>query len=330
MEIRRLEGILPVEGVSRELPLKLENFSYYDMKKLLSQVSSGARKGDSKEEFERLLLRATFLEYTREGKALLRVGSHTVTATVEGERVFLPGQELLLKVKSVSPGRVELSLLEPSGFSALIKKSLPLLFKVEPGSFYRLFNPQFVALFLELVRERYPELYRELKGYFEGEKLFPSKELVLSLLILLEPESYKKLKEKMAGEFNREKIKELLYFAVGALLLFNSLKVVVLPLCEGDLCLKAVFGSYQGLSSCFVEGQSPLGDFMAFFKSLGSSVSCQVAATGKLKELISVERIKELLEEEGLNPVLVELVEPSEVERFKRELLKGSVLELTV
>ena len=56
MEIRRIEGILPVEGVSRELPLKLENFSYHDMKKLLSQVSSGARKGDSKEEFERLLL----------------------------------------------------------------------------------------------------------------------------------------------------------------------------------------------------------------------------------------------------------------------------------
>jgi hypothetical protein len=329
VEIRRIEGILPIEGVSRELPLKLENFSYYDMKKLLSQVSPGAGKGDKKEEFDRLL-RATFLEYTKEGKALLRVGSHTVTATVEGERAFFPGQELLLKVKSVSPGKVELSLVEPPSLTTFLKRSLPLIFKVEPGSFYRLFTPQFVAFFLEIVRESYPEFHRKLKEYFEGGKLFPSKELVVSLLILLEPESYKKLKEKMAGEFNREKIRELLYFAVGALLLFNSLKIAVLPLCEEDLCLRAVFGSYQGLSSCFVEGQSPLGDFMAFFKSLGSSISCQVAATGELKGLISVDRIKELLEEEGLNPVLVEFKEPSELEKLKRELLKGSVFEITV
>ncbi len=100
MEIRRIEGILPVEAVSRDLPLKLENFSYHDMKRLLAQISGGGSKGDKAQEFENLLLRALFLEYAPDGSALIKVGDKVLRARIEVDKEFKPGQELFLKVKS--------------------------------------------------------------------------------------------------------------------------------------------------------------------------------------------------------------------------------------
>ncbi|WP_456419667.1 hypothetical protein [Thermovibrio sp.] len=327
LEIRRIEGIIPVEAISRDLPLKLENFSYYDMKKLLAQISKGAAKGDKGQEFENLLLKALFLEYTPDGKALLKVGNSVIAARLEVERSFEPGQELFLRVKSTSP-RIELSLVEGKGL-ALLGKLLPELFKVNGALVYSVLNEKVRKEVLEFVRLNYPELYRELSAFFSKGELLPGKELLISLLLILRPEVYKRVKGELPKEVNRQVIKELIEFTVGSLLLFSTLGVLLLPLSGEGFEGRVIFGSYEGLQVALIDGKSPLGEFLGLVRAIGSSVSVELSGSRELLERIKEEELLNLLKEEGLKPVSVKKVDRERLEEVKRKLIKGSFVEFS-
>ncbi len=109
MEIRKIEGIIPVEAINRDLPIKLENFSYQDMKKLLSTTVKGERKKSVTEELEGRLIKATFEGFTDEGKAKLKIGEKTITAEVRVDSNLKPGDLLTLSVRSTYP-EIELKL----------------------------------------------------------------------------------------------------------------------------------------------------------------------------------------------------------------------------
>lgn len=318
MEIRRIEGVLPVEAVSRDLPLKLENFSYRDMKKLLSQIT---RKG---EDFEELLLKATLLELPSPGRAKIKLGDTVIEARLEAAGTFRPGQELLLKVKKLSP-EVELSLVEPASLLDAVKRTLPKLFELSPRLLHHLLSPQVSAVVLEKVRELFPGLY----PFFKRGELQP-KELLIYLLTLLKPEVYEEVKPHLPEGLDREKIKELLEFTVGALLLYRSLKVLLLPLSAENFWGRALLGVKEGVGVAFIEGEGEAGEFKGAVRALKNSVSLEYWTSGELKERFNPEEVKELLREEGLTPVSVREVEAERLLKVKRELLKGSLVEFTV
>lgn len=327
LEIRRIEGIIPVEAISRDLPLKLENFSYYDMKKLLARISKGAAKGDKGQEFENLLLKALFLEYTPDGKALIKVGDSVIAARLEVERSFEPGQELFLRVKSTSP-RIELSLVEGKEL-ALLGGLLPELFKVNGGLIYSVLNERVRKEILEFVRLNYPELYRELSAFFSKGELLPGRELLISLLLILKPEVYKRVKGELPKEVNRQVIKELIEFTVGSLLLFSTLGVLLLPLSGEGFEGRVIFGSYEGLQVALIEGETSLGEFLGLVRAIGSSVSVELSGSRELLERIEEGELLNLLKEEGLKPVSVKKVDRKRIEEVKGKLIKGSLVEFS-
>jgi len=324
VEIRRVEGIIPVEAISRDLPLKLENFSYYDMKKLLSQISKGAWKGDKGQEFENLLIKALFLEYTPDGKALIKVGDKVLTARLEVEREFEPGQEILLRVKSTFP-EVELSIVEGKAFSTL-SKLLPKIFELNGFLLHKIFTQKVKQEVLSFARENYPEVYGELLRFFKGE-LLPGRGLLLSLLMVLEPEVYKRVKGEFPKEVNRERIKELIEFTVGSLLLFSALNVLLLPLSGEDFKGRVIFGQYEGMEVALVEGETSLGEFLALLRAIGNSVSVELSGSGELLERIKEDEVERLLKDEGLTPVSVKKVAKEKIEEVKGKLLKGNLVK---
>jgi len=323
MEIRRIEGIIPVEAVSRDLPLKLENFSYKDMKKLLSQIT---RKG---EEFEELLLKATLLELPSPGRARIKLGNTVIEARLEAAGPFTPGQELLLRVKRLSPA-IELSIVEPTSLLKAVKRVLPKLFEVNLRPFKALLSPQVSAVVLEEVKRELPELYPAVKAFIEGGELRPGRELLIYLLTLLKPEVYKRVKPYLPGELNRQRIKELLDFTVGAVLLYHSIKVLLLPISGEGFWGRALLGVKDGVGVAFIEGEGSLGEFKGAVRALKTSVSLEYWAQGELKRRFNPKEVEELLKEEGLTPVLIREVEAERLLKVKGELLKGSLVEFTV
>jgi len=103
MEIRKVEGIIPLEAVSRDLPIKLENFSYKDMKNLLSRTIEGERKGNISEELGKNVFKAIFEGFTEGGRARINVGGRVISAEVDAELNLIPGDRLTLMVISTEP-----------------------------------------------------------------------------------------------------------------------------------------------------------------------------------------------------------------------------------
>jgi len=110
MELRKIEGIIPVEAINRDLPIKLENFSYQDMQKLLTTTLKGEKKKNVAEELEGKLIKATFEGFIENGKAKLKVGEKTIVAEVKVNSNLKPGDVLTLSIKSTYP-EVELKLI---------------------------------------------------------------------------------------------------------------------------------------------------------------------------------------------------------------------------
>ncbi|WP_457680043.1 hypothetical protein [Thermovibrio sp.] len=325
MEVRKIEGIIPVEAVSRDLPLKLESFSYYDMKKLLSTITKGSFKKDKGEEFEGLLLKATVLGTLPDGRLRLKLGDALITARPEVEREFREGEEITLRLKSISPS-LELSLVEgvPLNFSNL----LPKLFNFSLNLDF-LLRGSLAEKLLRLLRESSPELYEEISSFVKEGRAVPSRELLFLLLFTLKPEVYGEVKGELPKGVNREKLKEAVEFLVGALLLFNALKVLLLPVSLKGFKGRVLFGSLDGISAALLEGETPLGSFASLVRVLKSSVSVKLSGKGPLLKGLDPCSLKELLKEEGLNPISVELVPFSEVEKFKGKLLKRGLINFS-
>ncbi len=321
MEIRRIEGIIPVEAVNRDLPLKLENFSYSEMKKLLSQVLKGESKEKLRGDFEGLLLKALVVELLKDSKVKLKVGDFLLTARVKVEEGLSPGTEVLLKVKSFTPKKLELSLVKTLPLKALT--SLPFSY-LKRLNF--LFNGKVKEVLLREASELFPEFLQGLERFLLSNTPTLSRELLLSLVILSRKDVYERLK----GELPRkEEIRELLEFTANSLLLYSFLRLLVLTLKEEAFKGTAVFGDYEGIAIALLEGETPLGELKLLLRLLGRSLSIEISSTKEFKERFKEKELRKFLKEEGLNLVLLKEVKDSEIEEVKRKLLKGQLIEFT-
>jgi hypothetical protein len=320
MEIRRVEGVLPIEAISRDLPLKLENFSYQDMRRLLAQITGGEPKGDKAQEFENLLIKALFIDYTEEGRARIKVGEQVLTARLEVEQEFKPGQTLLLRVKSFYPElKLSLVLVENQKVKELIRELLTSRPKSDYFQAVLLIRETLAEEIKKIAAERYPQLL-PLFNSGKGVEL-------ISLLLLLNPEVRERLKDKLPKELSGERIKELLQTAVGVYILRSLIGASIIPIAGEDFEGRVLIGEDGGISVAIIEGESSVGKLLAAVKSLGRSISVEFAGSEAILERIEVEEVKKLLEEERLIPVAVEKVDAKKIEELKRKLVKGSFVE---
>ncbi len=208
-------------------------------------------------------------------------------------------------------------------------KSLSLLAKLPPVLFkkgtllFSVLNPQVRRELLSYLKVNDPDLYGHLSSFLS------KGELLLTLLLLLEPRLYKRVKPYLPGEVNRERIRELIGSVVASLFLFSTLNLLLIPISGKGFEGRVLFGSYQGMEVALIEGQTPLGEFLALVRAVGSSVSVELSGDERLVERLREEELFKLLEEEGLKPVSVRKVERERIEEVKGKLLKGSLVEFS-
>lgn len=338
MEIRRIEGIIPLDGISRNLPRKLENFSYSEMKKLLSVISSGAQKKGVEEELTSLLIKATFEGFTPEGKAKLRSGQLILIADVEVDREFKVGEELLFRLKSTSP-RVELSLVRREELlETLLTKLRGLLSHFSEGRtlfpLELLKRPAVLSLIESYVSAHYPELVGEFKKFLK--ELSPdfskgvlSPFLLFSLLLLLEDELFSQLKKELRGELTKDYLSGLLSSFLSIYALFVIGGVVVLPfLFDDEFKGEVYFSPKDGdVLKVYIEVETRLGKLGVFIQLLNDSLSVEAVTESKeLRELLlkEEETLRRELEEEGFRLVLFRVSGDVKYgEEKKREIFKG-------
>ena len=320
MEIRRVEGIIPVEGINRDLPLKLENFSYHEMKRLLSQIGAGEQKGRANTEFESLL-KAVFLGYEGKNRGRFKIGNTQFTAQLEVDRAFQPGEEVLLRLKGVGE-KIEFSLVLPvkKKLSEILKGELPNLL----SKTVKFPDRELLSLLLPLVEREYPEVATGFRGFLVSERFF-SPYSIFSLLLLLKPEVRSELEKRGVKLPSVKEVKELVNHLLGLYSLYALLGVLEIPI--------YIDGSFRGrvfyrqgkeeLSQAFIEIDTALGEFGALLKLLGKNLSVEYWGSGKVLERIDPEEVKRRLESAGLKPIVVRAVSKSEAESFKREFFRG-------
>jgi len=320
VEIRRVEGIIPIEGISRDLPLKLENFSYYEMKKLLSQITGGEQKGKANTEFE-TLLKAVFLGYEGKGRGRFKLGNSEFTARLEVEREFTPGEEVLLRLKEIGES-IEFSLIHP------VSKKLSEVLKGELSNLltqvFKFPDREVLNALLPIVEREYPELLPEFRLFISSEKVY-SPYLLLSLLLLTKPEVRSELEKRGVKLPSVEEVKSLISHLIGLYSLYSLLGVLEVPIYIDESFKGRVFyrTEKEGISTAFVEVETKLGEFRALFKLLGKNVSVEYWASDEILDRLNEDELREKLESVGLKPVLLRRVEVEEIENFKRELFKG-------
>lgn len=320
MEIRRVEGIIPIEGISRDLPLKLENFSYYEMKKLLSQITGGEQKGKANTEFE-TLLKAVFLGYEGKGRGRFKLGNSEFTARLEVEREFTPGEEVLLRLKGIGES-IEFSLIHP------VSKKLSEVLKGELSTLltqvFKFPDREVLSALLPIVEREYPELLPGFRLFISAEKVY-SPYLLLSFLLLTKPEVRSELEKRGVKLPSVEEVKSLISHLIGLYSLYSLLGVLEVPIYIDESFKGRVFyrTEKEGISTAFVEVETKLGEFRALFKLLGKNVSVEYWASNEILDRLNEDELKKRLESVGLKPVLLRRVEVEEIENFKRELFKG-------
>ena len=320
MEIRRVEGIIPVEGINRDLPLKLENFSYHEMKRLLSQIGAGEQKGRANTEFESLL-KAVFLGYEGKNRGRFKIGNTQFTAQLEVDRAFQPGEEVLLRLKGVGE-KIEFSLVLPvkKRLSEILKGELPNLL----SKTVKFPDRELLSLLLPFVEREYPEVATGFRGSLVSERFF-SPYSIFSLLLLLKPEVRSELEKRGVKLPAVKEVKELVNHLLGLYSLYALLGVLEIPI--------YIDGSFRGrvfyrrgkeeLSQAFIEIDTALGEFGALLKLLGKNLSVEYWGSREVLERIDPEEVKKRLESAGLKPVVVRAVSKSEAESFKGEFFKG-------
>jgi hypothetical protein len=324
VEIRRIEGILPIEGVNRDLPLKLENFSYRDMQKLLSLISKGEGKGNPSSEFENLL-RATFLEYLSGGKGKIKVGDLILSAKLETDKTFKPGEEILLKVKNLNE-RVELALVFPLKvkLSEILRASINRIF----GStikFPKLSQEELEVVF-QFIKDSIPELIPEFKAYMSRENVIFSPHYILSLLALLKDEVRSKLKNPPS----KEEIVEVMSNLISLYSLYALSNVLTVPVYIDEDFKGKVFYSKRDISRAFIDISTSKGNFKAVVQLVQNQASIEYSATGELSKHVKPNELEEILRKVGLKPVFISQVKERRVEEALKELLKGEGISLEI
>ena len=327
MEIRRVEGIIPVEGINRDLPLKLENFSYHEMKRLLSQIGAGEQKGRANTEFESLL-KAVFLGYEGKNRGRFKIGNTQFTAQLEVDRAFQPGEEVLLRLKGVGE-KIEFSLVLPvkKKLSEILKGELPNLL----SKTVKFPDRELLSLLLPLVEREYPEVATGFRGFLVSERFF-SPYSIFSLLLLLKPEVRSELEKRGVKLPSVKEVKELVNHLLGLYSLYALLGVLEIPI--------YIDGSFRGrvfyrqgkeeLSRAFIEIDTALGEFGALLKLLGKNLSVEYWGSGKVLESIDPEEVKRRLESAGLKPIVVRAISKDEAESFKGEFFKGEGISVNL
>jgi len=301
VEIRRIEGILPVEGVSRDLPLRLENFSRKDMEKLLSLIAKGESKGNLGSEFE-ALLKATFLEYVGEGRGRIKVGDAVIDAEILAERIFEPGENLLLKVKSVSD-RIELSVVSPirEKLSKILREKLREILKGNVD--LKLLTEEEMSAVLKILEEKYPELVPGFKAFSLKASPF-SPYFLLSLLLLAKDDNLKLKTSKSKEELLRQ-IENLLSLYS----LFVLSGIVALPVYLEGGFEGSVFYLKGDVSRAFLKVDAKKGKFRALLSLVGRKVSLEYSVEGDFEGRVTDEGLRDCLLRVGLEPVLVRRIE---------------------
>ena len=327
MEIRRVEGIIPVEGINRDLPLKLENFSYHEMKRLLSQIGAGEQKGRADTEFESLL-KAVFLGYEGKNRGRFKIGNTQFTAQLEVDRAFQPGEEVLLRLKGVGE-KIEFSLVLPvkKRLSEVLKGELPNLL----SKTVKFPDRELLSLLLPFVEREYPEVATGFRGFLVSEQIF-SPYSIFSLLLLLKPEVRSELEKRGVKLPAVKEVKELINHLLGLYSLYALLGVLEIPI--------YIDGSFRGrvfyrrgkeeLSQAFIEIDTALGEFGALLKLLGKNLSVEYWGSREVLERIDPEEVKKRLESAGLKPIVVRAVSKSEAESFKGEFFKGEGISVNL
>ncbi|TCK05345.1 flagellar hook-length control protein FliK [Phorcysia thermohydrogeniphila] len=338
MEIRRIEGIVPLEGISRNLPQKLENFSYHDMKKLLSTISSGAQKKGVEEELSSLLIKATFEGFTPEGKAKLRSGHLILIADVEVNREFKIGEELLFRLKSLHP-RIELSLVKEEELLETVLGKLRLLLPKFSAdrvllTLEVLKNPKVLSFLANYVSLHYPELKEEFGKFLKGisnslSKTFFSPFSLFSLLLLLEDDVFESVKEELPEKLTKGSIKELVTSFLSLQSVFVVSGIVVFPFIfdeefKGDVYFAP---KEDDIQKVYVEVETRFGRLGIFIQLLNESLSVEaVTESEELRGILrkSEESFRRELEEEGFKLVLFRVSDDlSYGDEKKREIFKG-------
>lgn len=330
VEIRRIEGIIPVEAVSRNLPVKWENFSYRQMRQLLSLVSKGEQKG--KGEFEDII-RATFLGYTPEGKAKLRSGKLTLIADVKLPVELQEGQELLLRLKEVSP-KLVFSLVSagvsPKELSKFVASVLGKLLKGEPLPLNAVFTPAVVTYLEELFKKELPQLapaFGEFKeALLKGDPAAAvSRYALVGLLLLID--NFEQFKPRLPRWVTKEKLTELLNTLLGVYALYLVTGTVIVPLLTVSDFKGRLFVKREGeLFKALLELETPKGELKALLKLLGYELSVDLWAEEPLKELLRPEELAAELESVGFKVVYCKF-SPGELHPREEGFLKGSSFE---
>lgn len=322
MEIRRIEGVLPVEGINRDLPIKLENFSRRDMEKLLSLIEKGESKGNLGSEFE-TLLKATFLEYVGENRGKIKIGNSVVNAEIKTDRSFEPGEELLLKLKSVGD-KIEFSIVSP------VRKKLLTFLKGKLGEFLkgnlelRMLTEEELTLISKVLKEKYPELVPAFKAFSQNKSPF-SPYFLLSLLLLAKDDVRSKLKIRKTKEEVVRQIENLL--SLYSFYVFSG--ILSLPVSLGKGFEGEVFYHKGDVPKAFVKVDTKEGKFRALLSLVGNKVSLEYWTDGNLKEKVKDEGLKECLLRVGLEPVFIRKFEIKD-EEILLDWLKSKGLNLDV
>ncbi len=327
MEIRRVEGIIPVEGINRDLPLKLENFSYHEMKKLLSQIGAGEQKGKANTEFESLL-KAVFLGYEGKNRGRFKLGNTQFTAQLEVDRAFQPGEEILLRLKGIGE-KIEFSLVLPvrKKLSEILKGELPnLLLKTVNFP-----DKTVLSLLIPFVEREYPEIAHGFKSFVVSERVF-SPYLIFSLLLLLKPEVRSEIEKRGVKLPAEGEVKELINHILGLYSLYTLLGVLEIPIYVDESFRGRVFfrRGKEELSQAFIEIDTALGEFGALLKLLGKNLSVEYWGSREVLERIDPEEIKRKLESAGLKPIVVRAISKDEAESFKGEFFKGEGISVNL
>ncbi len=336
MEVRQVDGAIPISLAVRELPLKLEDFSQKDMQNLLSTIIQTESKEDVKQELGSALIKATVEGFTKEGKLKLKTNNVLLIAEVETEKVFSKGEVVFLKVKSLYP-RLELAIIKEGEVIKklfnLLKHNFPFLLSGKVGEIAEIINdPAVRRVILDYLMLRFPEIHREIEKLLKSEKFLLKPQVFLILLLLLEDEVKENL--RFLRKFEKKEIENLLEVLLSSYGLFFATSCILAPVVEEEARSVVFFFPKDAPLSAFFEVESSFGKVGILIKVVGKEVGVEVFGSKKgftkLKE--GEEELSKLLESEGLKLVYLKFGGESLPENTTAGVLnkKGMLIDITV
>jgi hypothetical protein len=337
MEVRQVDGAIPISLAVRELPLKLEDFSQKDMQNLLSTIIQTESKEDVKQELGSALIKATVEGFTKEGKLKLKTNNVLLIAEVETEKVFSKGEVVFLKVKSLYP-RLELAIIKEGEVIKklfnLLKHNFPFLLSGKVGEIAEIINdPAVRRVILDYLMLRFPEIHREIEKLLKSEKFLLKPQVFLILLLLLEDEVKENL--RFLRKFEKKEIENLLEVLLSSYGLFFATSCILAPIVEEEGARSVVFFFPKDTPlSAFFEVESSFGKVGILIKVVGKEVGVEVFGSKKgfIKLREGEEELSKLLESEGLKLVYLKFGGESLPENTAVGVLnkKGILIDITV